>query len=246
MPAFPSPRWTASLVLGFALALSVGCSKEEAAFQEAQSANSIEAYEKFQSDFPENSNQVTVSDRLDELYYERAQQEKSEEAYKAYLAKYPTGRHAPEIQGEYEKARYKSANKEGTRSSLEAFLKDFPAGNYTQKAKSRLEEVRYFEKLSVSDVKVTKVNLEGDRRGPMNGWEITGSVTNTGDRSLSAVEMAVGPKGATGLKASLGAVAPEASLPFSVKLDKAPDGWDETTVAVDYRRVEFAPEPKPE
>ena len=243
MPALPSLRLAASLTLGILLSLGAGCSKEDAAFRAAQEANTIEAYEGYLKEYPNTTNQVAVEETLDQLYYDAATKEKTEEAYKAYLEHFPKGKHAPKMQGEYEQVMYKKAMKAGDTASIQAFLQAFPNGNFTAKAQKRYDELTYFTSLSVSDVKVEKINMQGDRRGEMNGWQITGAITNAGAKGVKSITAKVGPKGGEGVEVTAGPCAPGEKVTFEVKTEHAPEGWDESTVAVDYTGVIFGEAP---
>jgi hypothetical protein len=230
----------AALAVGLTLLFGTGCSKENAAFEQAQTADSIEAYEAFLRDFPDTTNAVTVQERLDQLYFDAAQNAKTVESYNKYLTTYPTGRHVAEVRGEYEKVMYRDVTKDGSRTGLEAFLKEFPDGNYAQKAQKRLDEVAYYDKLSVSDVKVAKTTVTGADGMSQEGWEITGSITNTGDRPVDKVTMTVGAKGGKGQETVSAPMAPGAAATFTVKTLESPEGWDQSTVAVDFTGIEFA------
>lgn len=238
MFGFASVRSFAPVVLGLSLAL-VGCSKEGAAFKQAQEANSIEGYESFLQQFPETDNKMTVEQRLDELYFEKSKAEPTEESLRGYLAKFPQGAHSAEVRGELEGMAFKKIAETGDKAAFEAFVAEFPNGNYTEKAKTRIDELGYGEKITTSDVKVTKVKVTTDA-GEVDGWEITGTLTNSGDRNLSALSVNVGPMGAGGVAFDAGALEAGKGVPFSVKTTEAPAGWDETSVGVKTNAVAFA------
>ena len=191
----PRLRVGSIAAMTLALLMGVACSAEDAAFQEAQDKNTIEAFEKFKTDFPENSVSVVVDERLDQLYFEKAQRTKAEADYKAYLDNFPKGKHAPTVKAEYEKFAYKAAAKADSAEGWEAFLKDFSSGNYAYKAKQRLIEASYRGKVQLTWVKVKHVNVEGERRGEINGQEMTVKVGNTGDKALASLKVDITPKG---------------------------------------------------
>lgn len=82
---------------------SLGCSRQEAAWQSAQAADTAAAYERYLQDYPGGTHAGQARSRLLEARgrdaWQRALRLDSPEAYQRYLAEFPDGRHAAEARG---------------------------------------------------------------------------------------------------------------------------------------------------
>ena len=223
--------------------LSMGCSPEEDAYHEAQKQNTLESYESYLTEYPESKNTTLVEERLDDLYAEKAKREKTKESYMAYLERFPKGDNAPQIREGLEELEFNAARKSNTEEGWDTFLASFPKSNYSRKAKENKEKLSYRSKVEFGDIEISAINLAGDNRGPKDGFEVKGVATNTGEKTLSSLVVAVAPKGSAhevqSPVAVEGGIAPGAEVPFTAKLSKVPEGWDENSVRLSAAAVSF-------
>jgi hypothetical protein len=58
-----------------------------------------------------------------------------------------------------------------------------------KQARAEMDELAYQDKVTIENLRVVKVNLANDPKGPLNGYGLYADVTNTGGRILVEVEL---------------------------------------------------------
>lgn len=84
------------LIIGIALFLFVGCSKDKQDWKNAKKINSIESYQNFIQEYPESKFTGSAKSKIDSIAYENVIQENTEEAYLSYYVEYPNSKFANE------------------------------------------------------------------------------------------------------------------------------------------------------
>lgn len=90
-------RWAPPLLVAIAC-LSAGCSRQDAAWRQAESAGTETAYAAYLAAYPDGLHAADAERRLAELRHDRewsrAERLGTPESYQRYLARHPGGRHA--------------------------------------------------------------------------------------------------------------------------------------------------------
>jgi len=86
------------LAVAIGLLVLAGCSRQEAAWREAERQDSVAAYEDYLRDYPAGANAPAARTRLSDLReqqeWDRALRFNTPEAFQRYLSRYPSGRYA--------------------------------------------------------------------------------------------------------------------------------------------------------
>jgi hypothetical protein len=85
------------LLLLVAVAIIAGCASMPKRWRQAESTNTIEAYEDFLKEYPEGSNAEKAKERIMELRYNEAVKENTIPAYQKFLESYPEQRFADDV-----------------------------------------------------------------------------------------------------------------------------------------------------
>jgi len=141
-------------VLRLALAASLtvlllACSSTEADWQQANSANTVAAYQDFLKQHPNGQHADEARNRIrsleDDQAWMTAMNTNTEASYQQYLSAQPQGAHAQEardhVTGLQRAAAWKQAEAEGTAPALQAFLEKYPQGPEADAARADLEKL---------------------------------------------------------------------------------------------------------
>ncbi len=156
-------------------------------FADAEKANTIEAWEGYlASGSASGSEQRIAEAKLSKLIAEKAKVENTVAAYSAYLDRFPKGIDAEELGKLRIDAAYADAEKANTAEVWGAFLTTYPEADARMRKKAEgFRAVGAYGGVRVDAPVVSEVNLANDPKGPKNGWEIRTTVTNTGDKSIT-------------------------------------------------------------
>ncbi|MED5371336.1 MAG: hypothetical protein VX899_10010 [Myxococcota bacterium] len=165
-------------------------------FSEVQKQDSIEAYEAYIAAAPSSPNAFTAKLRLEELYLEAAQEAGSKEGYDRYMEKYaddPEARLLDKAKEGRESFVYQNAVDLNTAEAWQAYMDEYPKGEkkYKQEARRRLEMLEYVDHIEIGAVEVVGANLAEDPDGPLDGFLITSDITNTGDKTVKSLNVAI-------------------------------------------------------
>ncbi|HLR24907.1 MAG TPA: SH3 domain-containing protein [Fodinibius sp.] len=94
-------RITTALVVVMGLSFSYGCSSST--WEDAQQADSYEAYQRYIEDNPEGEHIETAKSRSDNLYWSSIQSDTTAESVETYLNKFPEGRFKSQAQAKLNK-----------------------------------------------------------------------------------------------------------------------------------------------
>lgn len=229
--------------LALALAL-VGCDP----FMDVQDADTIEAYEGYLAEHPDNANAFKARIRLEELYLAKAEASEDPADWDLYLDKFPDGTHHDKAVRLREEHLFAWATAEGTEAAWATFVEAYPKAKQgrNKKARDALAAMTYLPKLAFAEPVIAKTNLAEDPDGPLDGWKMDVDVTNNGDKTVATLWFRVHYLGADGT--SLGSrewpiVAPYANWPVPIEEERTvpmkpgetrtwtwstgdlPDGW---------------------
>jgi|GEM_PF-2290489 len=185
------------LLTAFACLLLLGCG-EQKALSEAQSLATPEAYEAFLEQYPQSAHSTILRRTIEDLRYHRAKDGAGPEGWRDYLKHHPDGNHIKAAARHEDEASYVQADKARTAESYQAYLDSHPTGKFVQSARAEMDELAYQDQVTVENLRVERVNLANDPKGPMNGWGLYADVTNTGKRILTEVELLLEFTDATG------------------------------------------------
>lgn len=135
-------------LLAFALTaiLVVSCATVASSWREATTLNTIDAYEKFRTEYPHSEYDSLAKDKIEGLRDERqwtlSRQLDSPQAYEEYVKKYPKGRFVHEANRELEEHYYSLTKERGTVAAYEIFLERFPTGIFASEAEAKVKEAK--------------------------------------------------------------------------------------------------------
>jgi hypothetical protein len=180
-----------AVLLAFLTLLSLlpGC--ERNAMQNAEFANTAEAWEGFLEKYPAYEGAPDIRQRIDGLRFTRAKRDHNLEAYTGYLALHPGGSHKAEALASIDLLDYEAAAREASLPAFEGYLKAHPEGAYAERARQAHARITYLPLITLGPSTVERTNMANDPEGKLNGWRLLAEVTNTGDRTLRVVELHV-------------------------------------------------------
>lgn len=162
-------------------------------FAAVQKEDTIEAYEAFLEANPDSRWTMQANARLEDLYLQKARDEKSLEAYDGYLERFPEGALRQKALGEREEFLFDWAKGEGTQEAYERYLKEYPKGDkkMRKQAERMMAVYAYLPNVTLSEVKITQVNMAEDPKGPLDGWGFAVDVTNNGDKAIEDMRLRI-------------------------------------------------------
>lgn len=186
-------RWI-PVVLTVALlgAWLVACNGEGAAYTEACSANTAEAYRGYIQEYADGMHVADVKHRLDLVDYEAAEKAATVEGFEQYLADHPEGRYADTARDDARKLAWAAAEKANTVDAMVAFKNGYGHGAMGITVDKRLEALRYAAtSVKIEELIVERVNISGEPRGEPNGYAVRAKFTNAGERACKVMKVRV-------------------------------------------------------
>jgi hypothetical protein len=179
------------------LTLLIGCSDP---YGEAQTADTIEAYETFISANPSSPRLDMAGMRLEGLYLEKARQDKKLQSYDEYLAKYPKGSMLKKAMAERQKLLIRWAETENTAAAWKTVLDDYPKARspLKRRVRERMHMAKQQSKIVIGEVKMERINMANDPQGPLNGYGFWVEVTNEAKRAITRLDLEIAYLGPTG------------------------------------------------
>lgn len=110
---------------------------EELYFEQAQSDQTLPAYEKFLKRYPRGVFADDARAAVEKLSFEQAVQKNTAAAYEGFLKRYPRGKSANPARLQIEKLHFERARAENTSAAYDGFLKRYPRGAFANEARSR-------------------------------------------------------------------------------------------------------------
>lgn len=138
----PYRHWGFVLVSVACIAFApiVGCGESDtAAFGQAQTADTAEAYEDFITRFPESRLITAAKTRLDEARLARARDANTVASWQRYLDDQKEGPNIAQAQYELERLAFTEASRDKTGANLKAFLKRYPNGTFATAAQNKID-----------------------------------------------------------------------------------------------------------
>ena len=160
---------------------------------------SPEAWELFLEQYPESREAEAVRQRVDEVRYQRAKRQDKSEAFRDYLTRHPEGKHVKSATKQEDLLAWNEAEQGGTAEAYTGYIDGHPEGSYLKKAQTARAQVLYLPQVSVGELSIEKTNMADDPEGPLNGWQVSADVLNSGPDTLEVVQLAVDYLGAGGL-----------------------------------------------
>jgi SPOR domain len=127
--------------------LVVACGSAKYEWSQANSLNTVAAYQAFLAKFPNDAHAAEANNRISELKdaqaWAKAQSASSVPAYQEYLAAEPNGAHAQDARDEIvtgeRAAAWRTARTNETAQSLQDFLQKYPSGPEADQARDKLK-----------------------------------------------------------------------------------------------------------
>ena len=186
-------RWisTATFVFIFALALSA-CNGESAAYTEACSANTSEAYQAYIDAYPEGMHIADVRHRQDIVDYKAAEEANTAAAFEEYLEKHPEGDSADEARAEAKALAWEEAEKANTVEAMVAYKEKYGQGAAGIMVQKRLDALRYATtSVKIEEVELERINMARDKKADPNGYAVRAKVTNAGEQTCKVMKARV-------------------------------------------------------
>jgi len=177
----------------------ISCSGENKDWKNAESENSITAYEDFLKQYPQGEFADEAQLQIEAIYFEKAEAVNTIEAYADFLKHYSEGEFADEAQSQIKAIYFEKAEAANTIEAYADFLKRYSEGEFADKARFKIEAI-YFDQAKAA----------------IGTWE---GKTSQGYDITIEVEMVSGSPTVTGLKyairmsASYGSTTKTLSLP---------------------------------
>jgi len=133
--------------------LAAGCATMQNRWKDAQSANSIAAYDAFLNRYSKGEFADEARARLEALYLQKAKNTNTIEAYQRFLERYPHGKPADEARKLMDPLLFEDAQSKNTSAAYEKYINTFPTGKYVEKAKEMKVNALYIETIETDTVR---------------------------------------------------------------------------------------------
>lgn len=137
------------LALALVLVASAGC--RQSAYSAAAKADTIEGYQRFLAEHPDDLNADAARERLAELSLAEARQAHTVIAYKRFLEAFPASDEAKAARALLEGLRYSAARSAGTAAAWRQLVIDHPEGPHRVEAEAELERLERAELSQATD-----------------------------------------------------------------------------------------------
>lgn len=114
------------------------CSFEKKRWENAESENTIEAYEVYLKKYSEGKYVEKANAGIEELIWLSTLEDNSINGHESYLKKYPEGKYTNNAKAKIREMYFKAAELENTISAYEGFLKKYSDSEFADDARSRL------------------------------------------------------------------------------------------------------------
>ena len=176
----------------FSLLLTIGCTNP---YQEAKTANTVEAYEKFITENASSSNVFDARMAIEKLMTDKARETQDPADFDVYLKKFkgdpPTKSLYKKMVEERQDALWNKASESNSVAAWKDFIEQYKTKSpkAANVARQRLRVAEYLPNLKLDPIEKSQVNLSGDENGPLDGWEFSTSVTNNGTKDIEMLKL---------------------------------------------------------
>jgi len=119
----------------------ISCSGEKKDWKNAESENSITAYEDYLKQYPQGKFADEARSRIETIHFEKAETANTIEAYADFLKRYAEGDFADKARSKIEAIYFDQAKAANSIEAYEDFLKRYPEGEVADQARKMLEEI---------------------------------------------------------------------------------------------------------
>ena len=160
-------------------------------YEEAKKADTIEAYEKFLQEHPDDGKANIARQRLAELKLAEVKKTGTLEAYDAFIKEFPKGKAYQEAMKERKTLLVDQATTTDTAEAWQKVIDDYGKTDrkLLLKARRKIASIEARAMVDLGAITPTQVNLAGDPKGAMDGWKFTAPITNKGTKP--AAEMVI-------------------------------------------------------
>lgn len=165
-----------------------GCSDP---FADAQKVDTVENWETFLKSDPSTSQKMFAEDRIEELLTKKAEESKSIADYTAVLKRFPNSKNKKDLLQKRLDISMKEAEAANTEEAWKKVSEDNPEADpaVLKEARARADMAAYAAKISITEPVVKQINLGGDKKGELNGWSISATVKNDGDKVVAFLNL---------------------------------------------------------
>ena len=181
------------LPLAVALSFSqLACSDP---FGDAQRTNTVDAFEQFITENGKSARVFEARMAIERLMVEQARASQKVEDFDAYLTRFkkdpPSKKTYRDVIAERKDALWNMALNSNAIEDWERFIEEYKieSPKDVRIAKQRLTIAKYLKNLKMDPIEKTQVNVSGDENGPLNGWEFSTKITNSGDKDIKTLRL---------------------------------------------------------
>ena len=166
-------------------------------YEEAKKVGTLEAYETFIKENPDSRDVFSANMEIETLLVSKARETQSVGDFDAYLSRFkenpPTKATYDKMLGERKDAFWNKALDTNKAKDWQAFIDEYNVKDpkKTRIAKQRLVVANYLPSLEMDPIEKIQVNLQGDDSGPLDGWEFSTQITNSGDKDIEAMRLRI-------------------------------------------------------
>lgn len=176
------------------LSFAIACTNP---YEEAKTAGTVEAYETFISENPDSRDVFSARMEIEIMMVAKARASQDVKDFDAYLINYqdnpPTKDTYDKMLGERKDALWNKALDSNKIADWQNFIDQYNVKDVkkTRIAKQRLVVAEYLPNLQMDPIEKIQVNLAGSESGPLDGWEFSTSVSNSGDKAIEAMKLRI-------------------------------------------------------
>ena len=146
-------RKQAPLIILMGIWLCISCSSVDSVFEDTREQNTIEAYDRFLSEYQDSRYTIEANQNREKLYYEKVIRDvKSQNSkdvhfraslYDAYLHTYPSGVFVSETETNREKDWYDTVIFLNSPEGYQSYLTEYPSGQFKEAVEKKHEQISF-------------------------------------------------------------------------------------------------------
>jgi hypothetical protein len=180
-------------LLSLALLALVACDKDGSAlFTRGITQNDTDMLREYIATYPEGEKVASAREVIDEIEWKRAASANTPESYADYMKVHPDGIYVNEANRLHKELLFKIAEASDALEDWKNYMAVHDGkGKRADHARHRIEVLSYAERIQWTPLVMGRTNMQNDPRGEENGSSFTTTLSNSGDREISMLKLAM-------------------------------------------------------
>ena len=141
----------------------ISCGKVKKEYEKAKQTNTIQSYEEFIQQYPNNNYTKKARVKLDSLHndkikkdYEKAKQSNTIQSYEEFIQQYPNDNYTEKARAKLDSLHYEIVASKDSIKTYEEFISEHPNSSFNNKVTERIEELHFKDAKSMNIIESYK------------------------------------------------------------------------------------------